>query len=277
MRRRKYAFDEARTQRFLTEGRGAGQGCDYLPWLRIQDLPSKGRSHRPFGIKTQRVHHLLSDGEWKCFLQFEADVAVQDIREQFPMNRLLTMRAATDIGVRHPHTLDGTPFVMTIDFLVTRLVGGESTLEPYTFKYEPDTLRPREKELLRIAAAFWTAHGYALRIIDESFFDEPLVINYDCVRSYHDLSKRQREGCDTSQIAHAVLAMVQTAAEMSLLEMSRQLGEQLRLDPHAVFSVVMHLLAHRVLSTDLSSPEPLERRPLHAFRQIHNAGELPWA
>ena len=62
MTRRRYVFDEARVQRFLAEGRGTGDGPHYRPWLQVQDVSSMGRSHRPFGIKTQRVHHLLSDG-----------------------------------------------------------------------------------------------------------------------------------------------------------------------------------------------------------------------
>lgn len=63
MARQRYGIDEDRIARLQKEGRGQGRGADYHPWLTIQDVPSQGRSHRLKGIKTGRVHHLLSDIE----------------------------------------------------------------------------------------------------------------------------------------------------------------------------------------------------------------------
>jgi hypothetical protein len=63
MARQRYGFDEEKIERFEKEGRGRGRGADYLPWLTIRDVPSRGRSHRLQGIKTGRVHHLHSDIE----------------------------------------------------------------------------------------------------------------------------------------------------------------------------------------------------------------------
>jgi hypothetical protein len=87
MGRRRTSFDEAKIARFLKEGRGAGRGSEYKPWLTTQDVPSSGREHRVFCRKTDRIHHLLSDGEWRLFLHLEWCDGVQDIREQFPLNR----------------------------------------------------------------------------------------------------------------------------------------------------------------------------------------------
>lgn len=65
MGRRRTSFDEAKIARYLKEGRGAGNGAEYKPWLTTQDVPSSGREHRVFSRKTGRIHHLLSDGEWR--------------------------------------------------------------------------------------------------------------------------------------------------------------------------------------------------------------------
>ncbi len=266
MGRRRYVFDEARTQRFLKEGRGQGSLANYKPWLHIQDLPSMGRSHRPFGIKTQRVHHLLSDGEWKCFLKFEASHDVKDIQEQYPMNRLGTMKAAIDLGFKHPITLDGTPFVMTIDFLVTRQFEKSLRLEPYTFKYAPDTLTPRAHELLKIASEFWRQHGYVLNLIDETFFDEALVINYDAVRSYYDISNLSfYRDTDVAGIGRAVRRAVMDG-HGTLVQACRSIGEQFQVTPQVVFSIACHLIARQAIVVDLSLPEGLERRALGTFR-----------
>lgn len=163
MSRRQYQFDEPKTRRYIDESRGSGEGSTYKPWLTVYDLASHGRSHRPWSTKTNRVHHLLSDGEWKCFLAFEADPAVIDIREQFPLNRLQTYRIAREFGYRPARTVDGTPYVMTIDFLITRRVRETIQFEPYTFKYSPETLTKRDLELPSVATEFFRRHGFALK------------------------------------------------------------------------------------------------------------------
>ena len=137
MARKRYQFDEPKVRKYIAEGRGQGDNESYCPWLKVYDLPSRGRSHRLFGIKTGRVHHLLSDGEWKSFLRYEFDPSVLDIREQFPLDRYQTMKTACDLGFKHPVTTDGTPYVLTIDFLITRLFGDRLETEALSFKYSP--------------------------------------------------------------------------------------------------------------------------------------------
>ena len=94
MPRSKYGFDEAKIARFLKEGRGAGRGPSYKPWLTIQDVPSHGRSHRFVGRVTGRLHHLLSDLEYRTLLIYDWSRIVTDIREQFPLDRDDTRRHA---------------------------------------------------------------------------------------------------------------------------------------------------------------------------------------
>ena len=40
----------------------------YQPFVKVQDISSLGRSHRVFGHKSGRTHHLLSDLELSVFL-----------------------------------------------------------------------------------------------------------------------------------------------------------------------------------------------------------------
>ena len=82
-----YGFDEAKIARFLKEGRGVGAGPNYTPWLTVQDVPSRGRSHRFEGRVTGRIHQLLSDLEYRALLIYDWSDAVSDIREQFPLDR----------------------------------------------------------------------------------------------------------------------------------------------------------------------------------------------
>uniref|UniRef100_UPI0040380DE2 hypothetical protein n=1 Tax=Vibrio anguillarum TaxID=55601 RepID=UPI0040380DE2 len=102
MARSKYAPSETKYKRWIKEGRGNGFGSDYLPWITVRDVPSDGRSHRVFGHKSQRTHHLLSDLELAVFLTLEWNSQTTDIREQFPLKREETLNIALDNGIKHP-------------------------------------------------------------------------------------------------------------------------------------------------------------------------------
>ena len=100
---------------------GLGEGKDYKPWLRVQDVKSKGIRSQIYGRKTQRVHHLLSSIESQLFYLSEFSDSVIDIREQFPLLPInYTQKIAKIIGVEHPsHPTSGEPIVITTDFLLT--------------------------------------------------------------------------------------------------------------------------------------------------------------
>ena len=269
MTRRRYAFDEDRTQRFLAEGRGTGEGPSYRPWLQIQDVSSIGRSHRPYGIKTQREHHLLSDGEWKSFLRLEADAKVLDIWEQFPMDRLETFRLAHKLGIKHPITLDGTPYVMTLDFVVTTSTPRGPRLIPYTFKYSPALLSARDEELLVIARAFCEASGMRLRLIDEEFFDEPFILNYDFVRACDDISQFAfYQEVNAVAIMEALAREIALGSDDTMLRTCRVLAGTFETESSIVYQIAMHMVSRGVLRVDLSSPNGLERLPLSAYTAV---------
>ena len=67
---------------------------DYQPFVKVADISSLGRSHRVFGHKTKRTHHLLSDLELAVFLLFEWHSNTEDIQEQFPLDIDVTKQIA---------------------------------------------------------------------------------------------------------------------------------------------------------------------------------------
>ena len=46
MSKRKNSWSENKIARYLKEGRGQGELADYIPWLKIQDVPSNGNVSR---------------------------------------------------------------------------------------------------------------------------------------------------------------------------------------------------------------------------------------
>jgi hypothetical protein len=266
MGRRRYVIDEQKVRRFLAEGRGQGSLDTYDPWLHIQDVPSRGRSHRPFGIKTGRVHHQLSDGEWNSFLDLEYDDEVEDVQEQFPMDRTETLLSARELGVKHPTTTDGTPYVMTIDFLAVCRTATGVRFRPLTFKYSFDQLTTRDLELLAIARHYWRRRGLELELIDETSFNQSLLHNYGSVRAFHNVSHIQ--GCSEAlvlRVAADIGPQAQASPSRMLLDYCYDAAQRLDATPDVIFDIVRHLLARRIVRADLRRPIALERLPLSAL------------
>ena len=108
-------------ERALKSKYGIGQGSDYKPWLRIQDVKSNGVRSVIYGRKAKREHHMLSSIESEHFQLAEFSNRVLDIREQFPIFPLnFTQKVAKTLGVEHPvHPNTKEPIIMTTDQLLT--------------------------------------------------------------------------------------------------------------------------------------------------------------
>lgn len=165
MRRRRFKT-EADIARYIKDGFGQGEGSSYKPWVRVQDVPSIGRSRKTLGIKSGRIHHTLSDLEYYYLLLLEFSDEVTDIREQYPL--FSTTRArdiAAEMGIRYP-MYSGTqvPFVITSDFVLTVPdENGKKRLAVRTCKYESALTDPSEGprtiEKLELEKAIWADQG----------------------------------------------------------------------------------------------------------------------
>ncbi|HLV97038.1 MAG TPA: TnsA endonuclease N-terminal domain-containing protein [Ktedonobacterales bacterium] len=160
--------DSATIARWRAAGRGHGEGITYHPWLTVQDVPSTSFSHRIDGLKTQRVHHLLSTLELAFFYLAEWSPLVVDIREQYPLFEVEeTCLIAERCGLWHPlHPTDRTPLVLTTDFLLTVQRDGERVLLARTIKPTKD-LSQRMLEKFEIERRYWAARGISWKIVTE--------------------------------------------------------------------------------------------------------------
>lgn len=144
-------------QRALKNHYGLGTGAGYKPWLRVQDVASKGTSAKVQGLKSNRVHHLLSQLESACFYQAEFLDRVVDIREQFPLLPLsLSMKIAETLGIRHPRVpTTKNPSIMTTDFLLTCQKGGKLWYEAVSVKPEKQLSNERVAQKLDLERIWW--------------------------------------------------------------------------------------------------------------------------
>ncbi|HGW6104932.1 TPA: TnsA endonuclease N-terminal domain-containing protein [Citrobacter werkmanii] len=157
-------------QRALKNRYGLGTGAGYKPWLRVQDVASKGTSAKIQGLKSNRVHHLLSQLECACFYQAEFLDRVIDIREQFPLLPLsLSMKIAETLGIQHPRIpTTNTPSIMTTDFLLTCYSDGQLWYEAVCVKPEQQLSNERVAQKLDLERIWWQLLGVTFKVFTVS-------------------------------------------------------------------------------------------------------------
>lgn len=275
MGRHKYGWTEQKIQKRIQMGHGQGFGETYIPWIKVHDVPSRGRVHRVRGNKTGRVHHFLSDGEYRFFIQSEWHQEVRDIREQFPLDRSLTFPIASSLGIRHPRTMDGTPNVMTTDFLLVLGENESRRLLARTFKYKIELGKPRVLEKLEIERRCWKSHGVDWAIATEEDLDLTLISNVEIVRPFYDLTglAEPYPGCLKKLAADFLDGFSQTPWP-SLGQYCASLDSKNGLPQGNAMVVAKHLLAHQVLNTDMTLADSIMHRPLAAFSLVAGAPDL---
>lgn len=184
MSKRETGWTEVKIAKYQKEKRGQGELTNYKPWLTTQDVPSEGRNHRFMGWKTNREHQFFSDLEFNylCMVDWVSDVI--DIREQYPLDRMVTLKISEELGIKHPtDPKTGTPIVMTTDFLLTfrednHLVYKARTIKPSTKLNEENIIKKFEIERI-----YWENQGVNWGIVTEKEMSSPIVKNLKYLRN----------------------------------------------------------------------------------------------
>ncbi|MBT3069573.1 TnsA endonuclease N-terminal domain-containing protein [Rhodomicrobium sp. Az07] len=277
MARQRYGFDEDKIERFLKEGRGQGRGRDYLPWLTIRDVPSRGRSHRLQGFTTDRVHHLLSDIECGLFYLADWSDSVTDIREQFPLQRDATQRIAAQLDVAHPcDSATRTPLVMTTDFLLDVVQDRRLKLMARAVKPASDLDKPRTLEKLEIERRYWLEQDVDWGIVTEREIPKVAVRNIAWVHSYGTLSHiNQPYPGYLDEMAEHVLREISARRSGTLRQSCADIDEGFSLERGTALMLVRHLLARKKLRFPIDEPldddVALERFTAHRIDRLRSA------
>lgn len=267
MAKKIYDITETTIARFIREGRGRGYLENYLPWLRVQDVPSKGRSHRPFGWTAGRVHELLSDGEYQTFVLADWYDCVIDILEQFLLDRYETFRIALQMGIRPPLTRDGTPYPLTTDFLFKVRRGDQEIFIARSCKTREDLDDRRVREIFEIERRYWAARGVHWAYVIKGDIDPVLFRNIDYVRGYTSLQHviEPYPGC-FDELAFLIPELLGKAPDIPLVEWCRSLDARFDIPEHTALKGMRHLIAIKRITTDMRAPMSLERRVTSAFQ-----------
>ena len=169
MSKRSRVWTNDKKRRYIQEGRGTGEGKEYMPWLRIQDFPSLGCATRILSNTTNRIHHFFSDLQTKCFYLWEWDKNVIDIREHYPLLDLDTVINTNDINLDlFKDKKTGENYVITTTFLLTvKMHSGDIKYFARSVKSKEQLNKKITSEKLEIERRYWQAKGIHWAIITE--------------------------------------------------------------------------------------------------------------
>ncbi|MGG0718921.1 TnsA endonuclease N-terminal domain-containing protein [Robertmurraya massiliosenegalensis] len=245
MAKRQIGWTEAKISRYIKEGRGQGELALYKPWLTIQDVPSSGRVHRFIGWKTSREHHLLSDLEFNylCFCDWADNVI--DIREQFPLDRELTLQIADDLGIKHPlDNKTNTTIVMTTDFFLTVREGSSIVYKARTLKFEKDLNDERVIEKFEIEKCYWERQGIDWAIVTEKELPQTLLSNLKFLRDAYFVDEGEKVDLLMNEWA---------SFNGTVLENLQAFDMKYNFEMGTAISLYKHALAKKLIKVDMNN------------------------
>jgi hypothetical protein len=262
-------WTEEKIVRKQKAGDGQGVGKYYKPWISVTEISSSGRSRKVFGHKTERVHHLLSDVEHNLFLALEWQPDIVDIREQYPLPREATLAIAQEAKLRHPHYPAGSvPTVMTVDFLVTKIVAGEETLIAFNAKRTDEAEEIASLEKLEIQRRTLAFSGIEHHLVYHSDIPLTKISNIKWVRT--GMTQPGEESPDDrahwQDTRDAFLQYFQRngTATAALNTFCGQFDEYFGLEPGSGLRAAKELMFNRTITVDLSVPA-IARAPVNSF------------
>lgn len=254
--KRKRKTNKKTDEKRLKEGRGTGRLATYKPWLHIQDLASKGLSTRIKGMKTGRIHHLLSRLELYVFYCLDWSKNVSDIREQYPLDQRETLAIAKMLNIRHPQVPSTKDWaVMTTDFLITIYQSLDTTEVAFNVKYSKDLNNKRTIEKFEIERYYWERRGVKWRIVTEKDINHSLVNNIEWIHSFYkpDWLLNQISSSLLQEVADFTFNLAQEN-QIPLRKATNISDEKFNFSPGVSLSLVRHLIATRKWAVDMTFP-----------------------
>lgn len=254
MAKRKRNLDVAK---MIKDGIGTGKGDKYKPWIKIQDVPSLGRSSRIRGIKTGRQHELLSDMERNYFFFLEYSDTVQDIREQFPLLPIEdTLLIAKELGVEHPkHPQTGEYIVMTTDFLVTINYNNKFYEVARTIKSKDDLINKRIFEKFAIEKQYWEKKGINWGIITDQEIDKVIANNISLVHGYKDISTIDSfNDIPTSELKDLIYEFIKRIIDNSkaMRSICNEFDNEMCLEKGSSLCIFKYLIINKIIEIDIT-------------------------
>ena len=230
-------------------GYGQGEGIAYKPWFNTRNVPSHGERNRIKGIKTHRLHQLLSKLERHYFYILDWSLDVTDIREQFPLWHFdETTELAAQLGVKSVVAPGKEVHVMTSDFVVN-IQGDPARKRVRSAKYAAELNDERTLEKLEIERQYWLRRGDDWAIVTEQEIPADLALNLELWHPWHSLEGVAIELKERDRLVQALTKEV-ADERGTLTAITKAQDQAFALEPGTALTVTYHLLITRQWKVD---------------------------
>jgi len=235
----------------LRNGRGQGEGAEYIPWITVQDFSSYGSASRVKGWKTERVHHFMSKWELRYFYLLEWADNVLDIREQYPLLDVFrTVDIAKRADIRHPtDRKSGFPFVLTSDFFIETTNGFAAR----TVKMSDELANPRVLEKLEIERRFWNENGIDWRLVTDKEIRIQRASNIAWVHTAMSLDGFQFDSMTRSVFLKELMWQLQETT-LPIATICTRFDQSNGVPAGTGLLLAKHLIANKKVHFDLDAP-----------------------
>jgi hypothetical protein len=257
---------------WIARGDGQGEGEHYKPFLKVRDVPSKGRSSMVLGLKTNRTHHYLSDIEYKVHILSEYDHNVEDIREQFallPWEE--TQEIAGSLGIRHPtYPYTRTPIVMTSDIVITLKNNQTHKNTIISVKPSKDIAPENPKarrciEKLLIEKTYWDRRKITWKLITEQEINHTRFHNLNNFRAA--VVARELDSLNVRMPAFLERFKINWKPDATLNQILDATAANIRLSTYECFMQFGRAIWERQLPVDIDSRVIRHNRPVLKIMQ----------
>lgn len=275
-------WNEEIYKKYLAEGRGQGEGINYIPWLQVYKFRTKtGRTREP-GWTTGRPHHLFSFLEQKLFLILDWSDIVIDIQEQYPMfDYELAQEIAKELNWEYPvNRKSKFPYILTTDFLVYYKENGEVKKIALAVKHssalkECDKSKESdEKDVLarlELEYRYWNLKKIEWKLVTEKHVPDILIYNLKLILGDLRLEATKKDSVEKLQ---SIIPEVKEyfarfqGSEKPIHSITDQLDSRLNLKDGTAFRVFKHLVASREITVDLNTVQLDESPTMELVKQV---------
>lgn len=256
----KRGWTEQDLARRISQGFGGGALAEHRPWLGVHDSASSGVVTRIWSPKTGRMMHFFSLLERDLFLELEFRADFYDYWEQCGLQRALTIKAARDLGYKHPiyKGSQKIPLVMTTDgILFQRKAVEKIKLTAFDCKVSSENLSCRSRELLAISRDALAEVGIDHHLITRSQLCEEVAKNLLWIRGgYRRTGERELVAGQFDVLPLLMQQQLRHEAQ-NALESSRLtdfcivFSRQRNVPPAIAIRVLKYLFWHHLVEADL--------------------------
>lgn len=237
------------------------RGSEYRPFHTVR-VPTRGKASRVPGLKTGRLHHLLSSIELRCFYLLEWLPHVVDIREQFALPLPATEAIAEELGVKHPTTPEtGAHKQVSSDFVVTVTGPGGARDVVRSVKPWEELGSKRTLKKLEIERRYWTRLGVDWKIVTERDLPVNLVRNIEWVHPYTPTTSLSVPVDQVDWLTKRLEEQLRREPMKAVAVICSEFDERTGFEPGSHFALVRHALANRRWPVEMNS-EIVGSRPL---------------